>query len=135
MVVALILLALAAGAVAVFMLGPFAPPDRSTPQATVNGYFAALAAQDYARAWQYSADSHNSPDSQSTVAASLKADDDSYGRVTSARITSLRQGSVGSAQATVAVHRSDAPATTMTYTLVLTLYDGGTWLIASVTTS
>jgi hypothetical protein len=101
----------------------------------VNGYFAALAAQDYSRAWQYLADSRNTPSAQSADLAGLTADDSRYGKVLSANIIALSQGTVGSAQATVAVQRSAAPNTTMTYALVLTLYDGQTWLIDSVNNS
>ncbi len=38
--------------------------DRSTPRATVTGYFHALSAQDYATAWRYDADSRNNPAAQ-----------------------------------------------------------------------
>lgn len=130
----LVVLAVAAGALAIFTLGPLAPPDRSSPQATTNGYFAALAARDYNRAWAYLADSRNAPGTQTSDIASLKTDDDQYGQVHSARILSLQQGPVGSAQATVTVQRGGAP-TTMNYALVLTLYDGQTWLISSVSSS
>jgi hypothetical protein len=131
----LVILAIGAGVLVAFTLGPLGAPDRSSPRASVNGYFAALAAQDYSRAWQYLADSRNAPSAQSADLAGLTSDDTRYGKVLSAHVTSLTQGTVGSAQATVAVQRSAAPNTTATYALVLTLYDGQTWLIESVNNS
>lgn len=134
LIAALVVLGVAA-AVAVVTLGVLAPPNRSTPQATVTGYFAALKAQDYAHAWQYSSASHNDPSSQDSYASSLRADDDQFGPVTSVGKVSVAQDSSGRARATVTVQRGGSAGTQITYTLVLTLYDGNTWLIDSIANS
>jgi serine/threonine protein kinase len=138
LVAALVALGVVAGVIAVFVLGMFAPPDRSTPHATVTGYFAALSAQDYARAWQYSSTSHSDPSSQANFVGNLKTDDDRFGRVISVGTVAITQDSPGSAHATVTAQRaggSGSSGTQTTYTLVLTLYDGSTWLIDSISGS
>src|SRR5579859_2664903 len=63
--------------------------DRSTPRATVTGYFHALSAQDYATAWRYEADSRNNPAAQAAFIQGLQSDDASYGVVRSASITQI----------------------------------------------
>jgi len=134
-IAALVVIGVVAGALAIVMLGVLRPPDRSTPQATVAGYFNALKAQDYARAWQYSSTSHNDPSSQDSYASSLRADDDQFGPVTSVGKVSVAQDSSGRAHATVIVQRGGSTGTQMTYTLGLTLYDSSTWLIDSIANS
>lgn len=125
------LLAIAA-LVSVFVFGLFAPIDRSSPQATITGYFKALMAQDDSRAWQYAAGSRNDLAMESSFLANLKTDDSIHGRVLSAQIIQVDNANIGQAQATVAVTRANAPDAPITYTLVLTQYDGTTWLIDSI---
>ena len=116
------------------LIAASAPPDRSSPEATTQGYFNALKAQDYASAWQYVADSRNNVSSQSSFIAGLRSEDSQYGRVTI--FTLMPAQSAGATQATVqvTVTRSGAvsPDTT-SFTVVLTQYDGGTWLITNIT--
>jgi hypothetical protein len=131
----LVVLGVAAGFVAVYALGIFAPLDRSTPQATATGYFKALSAQDYSRAWQYASISHSDPNSETSFAGGLRADDDHLGRITSVGAAQVAQDSPSSARATVVVQRGGDAGTQMTYTLSMTLYDGTLWLIDSVTVS
>lgn len=111
------------------------PPDRSSPAASAGGYFSALRAQDYNRAWQYAAASRNDTGSQAAFTASLRADDAQYGRVLSAQVGQVEDVASGSVTVQVSVTRANAPQQVMTYTLVLTQYDGNTWLINSVSTS
>lgn len=115
--------------------GLLAPLDRSTPQATITGYFTALEAQDDAQAWQYTSLSRNNPSQQSTFISELQADDERYGRVTSFQVTQTSTVSSGRIQATVTVDRANQQGSPLTYTLVVTQYDGSTWLIDSVTGS
>jgi hypothetical protein len=135
LIVALVVLGVLAGGATVFTLSVLAPPNRSTPQATVTGYFNALKAQDYARAWQYSSKSHNDPSSQGSYASSLRADDDQLGPVTSVGKATVVQDSSGRATATVIVQRGGSAGTQMTYSLDLALYDGSTWLIDNIANS
>jgi serine/threonine protein kinase len=125
------LLVLLAGAYAIYALGIFNPPDRSSPQVTVTGYFAALQSGDYTRAWQYSADSHNDLTSEPGYVGGLNADEQHLGRVLSARLVSVTQDTNGSARVQVSAKRAKSPDTPITYTLALTQY-GGTWLITSI---
>ncbi|HEX8732391.1 MAG TPA: protein kinase [Ktedonobacterales bacterium] len=107
------------------------PPDRSTPQATVNGYFHALEQQNANLAWQYVSASRNDPSSQSAFAASLSADDAQYGKVLSFTITQQETDSAGHSTATVNVSRANAPNAPITYIVSVTQYDGSNWLIDS----
>jgi len=127
-----LILVLAAGAVAIFVFGVFRPPDRSSPQVTASGYYAALQGEDFTLAWQYSAASHNNPTSLPGFIGSLRADDDRFGKVLSYSITGFAQDSGGRARVTVEVRRASAPDTPITYALVMTQYDGSTWLIESI---
>jgi serine/threonine-protein kinase len=130
----LIILLAIGGTVAVFGFGLFMSPDRSSPQATIHGYFTALSAQDYNRAWQYAADSHNNPSNQATFIASLKSDDERLGRVMSVGQVNIQQDPSGGVRATVTVQRG-SPGTPVTYSLSLSLYDNNTWLIDALTVS
>jgi hypothetical protein len=109
----------------------FAPPDRSTPQAAVSGYFHALEQQNASLAWQYVSASRNDPTSQSTFASSLSADDARYGKVLSFSITQSQTDNAGHYTATVNVSRVDDPTVPLTYIVSVTQYDGSTWLIDS----
>ncbi|HEU0028695.1 MAG TPA: hypothetical protein VFQ25_16430, partial [Ktedonobacterales bacterium] len=106
-------------------------PDRSTPRASVTGYFHALSAQDYGAAWRYHADSRNNPNSQAAFIQSLQADDASYGVVHSADVTQVAMTTPSQAIVTASVLRGDSKAP-MTYTLQLTQYDGSVWLIVTI---
>jgi serine/threonine protein kinase len=111
------------------------PPDRSTAQATVNGYFDALKAQDYERAWQFAAASRTDAPSQDSFISGLTGDDSHYGRVLSYTVERIETDNSGRASAQVRVTRAQSPGDPMTYTVVLTQYGGDTWLINSVSTS
>jgi serine/threonine protein kinase len=118
------------------LLSALAPPDRSAPQATVNGYYAALIAQDYNRAWQFAAESRNDVGAQSSFVASLRSEDVQYGRVKSFTVVNVESDTAGHATVRVNVTRAGvpgAPDTTSSFTLVLSQFDGNTWLINSVT--
>jgi serine/threonine protein kinase, bacterial len=123
--------ALIAAAAAVIMLHLYAPIDRSTPSATVNGYFAALESQDYTRAWEYTASSTNSPNLQPTFIRDAQADDALNGRVLSI-VVSTSTGD-GSSHETVAilVTRAGTPHEPASETVHLTQY-AGNWLIDSI---
>jgi hypothetical protein len=125
-------LALAVG-LGVAVLAASSPPDRSSPNATVSGYYRALIAQNYADAWQYDANSRNQVSTQSDFIASLRSEDSQYGRVRSFTITQSENDSASHATVQVNVTRAGAGVPTTTYTVVLTQYDGATWLITSVT--
>lgn len=133
--IAAVCLVLGAAALGMSLLRNVGPPDRSSPSASVNGYFAALMAQDYSRAWQFSAASRNDSGSQAAFAASLRADDAHYGRMLSAQISQVGDEVSGSVTVVATVTRAAAPQDAMTYTLILTQYDGNTWLINSISTS
>lgn len=126
---ALVLLMALLGGGAMFAYQYFAPPDRSTPQATVAGYFSALEQQNYARAWQYTADSHNDPNSQAAAVNAFSADDGRYGAVTSFTVNQIGSDSAGHMVANVIVKRAKSPDSPLTYNVNLTEYDGSTWLI------
>jgi hypothetical protein len=114
-----------------------APPDRSSPQATVTGYFSALQAQNYDLAWQYSAATYTDATSQARFITSLRSDDAQLGRVVQADSSqmSIVRDSFGSATAQIKVYRADSPETPVTYTLLVSLYNGSLWLIANISTS
>src|SRR5579859_4469407 len=88
---------LAAILVTVSVLPGFTTVDRSPPRATVIGYFDALRAQDYPRAWQFLAASRNGVTSEADFARNLRADDDRNGRVLSAHIGDMPQDNSGHA--------------------------------------
>lgn len=117
--------------VAVLLLSATTPPDRSSPQATVTGYFAALSTQGYQRAWQYMALSLTNVTSESSFINGVKSDDSRLGRVVSAHIASV--DSAGSqAFVQVDVTRMKSRGTAMSETLDLTQFDNDTWLINSI---
>jgi hypothetical protein len=125
---------LAVGGGLLFLLAS-SPPDRSSPSATVTGYYNALSNQDYNRAWQYTADSRNNVDNQSADISSLRADDTRLGKVLSASPGPAQDA--GSTQATVQVNvkREQGGGTVLSYTVTLTQFDGSTWLITDITAS
>jgi hypothetical protein len=125
-----IVLVVAAGG-AYYAYTSFTTLDRSTPQASVTGYFRALKAQDYATAWRYDANSRNNPNSQAGFTQSLQADDASYGAVRSANITQVEMTTSSQAIVTASVVRGESQSP-MVYTLQLTEYDGSVWLIVTV---
>jgi hypothetical protein len=129
----LVLAALAATVVGLTLLTrAIAPVDTSSPRAAVQGYYAAVQAQDYTRAWQYTAASTKDQSQQSSFAGNLRADDAQYGRVLSVAIAAISPDSSGHATVRVTVSRSNAPAAPLSESVVLTQY-GGSWLIDSVT--
>lgn len=127
----LVVLMVAVGGLAVFAYNTFAPPDRSTPQVTVNGYFDALEQQNYSRAWQYSSASRNDPGSEASFADTLSSDDARYGKVLRFTITQSQSDNAGHTAVTVSVTRSSAPTAPLTYLVSVTQYSGPVWLIDS----
>ena len=105
--------------------------DRSTPSATVSGYFKALRAQDYNTAWTYSADSRNNPDAKTPFIQGLQSDDTSYGVVRSATIGQVTMITPSTAMVTVSAVRANTPAA-MTYDVSLSEYSGALWLITAI---
>jgi hypothetical protein len=113
-----------------------APPDRSTPRATVLGYFHALKEQNYTLAWQYSAATYTNATSQSTFMSGLAADDTQFGRVETIDLSKMTIAGEGSGTATVQVGVTRAKSSAeVTYTLIVGLYNGSLWLINSITAS
>lgn len=111
------------------------PPDRSSPNATVTGYYAALQAQDYAKAWQYVSASRNNTGSQADFTASLQSDDQHFGKVTNIKVIQIETDNSGHADAVVQITRAGAPNSSQQLTIVLTQYDGTNWLIDSIAAS
>lgn len=107
------------------------PPDRSTPRATITGYFGALQSQNYSNAWLYVSQSRDGPDSESAFIASLRSDDARDGRVLSSQITQLDSQS-GTVTAQVDVVRANAPHVKVSYSVSLSQVDGDTWLISNI---
>lgn len=114
------------------LLGSLTPPDRSSPQAAVTGYFQAISAQDYAKAWQFTSSSRNDPNSNAAFASARKSEDDQSGKVLSATITTVDADSTGRVHVQAKVMRAGA-STPFDYSFVLANYGGATWLIESVT--
>jgi serine/threonine-protein kinase len=114
-----------------------APPDRSSPQATVTGYFGALEAQNYDLAWQYSAATFTNATSQASFIAGLRSDDALLGRVVQVDTAhmSIERDSAGSATAQIKVFRADSPDNSVAYTIMVSLYNGSIWLISTISTS
>ncbi|HEY7849987.1 MAG TPA: hypothetical protein VIC27_07975, partial [Ktedonobacterales bacterium] len=111
----------------------FAPPDRSTPQATVNGYFNALEQQNYGLAWQFASASRNDPGSQASFTSALSSDDARYGKVLHFSVASTQTDNAGHADVTVSVTRASAPTSPLIYAVSVTQYSGPLWLIDSAT--
>ena len=118
--------------VGAFIFNASAPPDRSSPRATVTGYFAALEAQNYTLAWQFSAAMITDATSQARFIASLAQDDAQLGRVQHADHMTVENDSSGTTTIQVNVTRAHSP--TVSSTLILGLYNGSLWLINSITT-
>ena len=132
---ALVLAAIAATIVGLTLYTrAFVPIDTSSPQASVRGYYAALVAQDYAKAWLYTAASTKDQSLQSNFANNLRADDTQNGHIVSISVVSITSDSSGHATGTVTVVRANLPSSPITDSLLLTQY-GGDWLIDSVTSS
>lgn len=129
-VIVIALLLAAAGAW--YAYGNLTTLDRSTPQATVTGYFNALKSQDYATAWKFDVGSRNSPGEQQAFIQNLKADDARYGPVKSATITAESQATSSDAVVTLNVTRGSAGSDQMIYAVDLSEFDGSTWLIATI---
>lgn len=127
----LVVLMVAVGGLAVVAYQNFAPPDRSTPQATTTGYFNALEQQNYSRAWQFSSASRNDPSAQSSFISALSADDGRYGQVLRFTITQSQTDNAGHATLTVSVTRAVAPDVPLVYVVSVTQYSGDNWLIDS----
>ena len=120
--------------VAAFIFNASAPPDRSSPRATVTGYFAALEAQNYTLAWQFSAAMITDATSQTTFIASLAQDDTQLGRVQHADVNHMTVENDSSGTTTIQVNVARAHSATVSSTLILGLYNGSLWLINSITT-
>jgi hypothetical protein len=117
----------------IFLLAS-APPDRTSPSATVSGYFDALSTHDYTRAWQFMAASRDNSTSQSQFTQSQRADDARLGTVVSATIMGVVGANTSLATVQVNVTRGQG-GTILSYTVSLTQFDGTTWLITSVGSS
>ncbi len=111
------------------------PPDRTSPNATVTGYYAALQAQDYARAWQFASASRNGTGSQANYVSSLQSDDQQFGKVTKVHVVQIETDNSGHADAVVQVTRANSPDSPQQLTIVITQYDGTNWLIDSIAPS
>lgn len=127
----LVVLMVVVAGLSFFAYNTFAPPDRSTPTASVTGYFDSLEQQNYSRAWQFDAASRNDPGSQASFTAALDADDSRYGKVVSYSITSSQSDTSGHTDFTVNVTRSKATSAPLTYDVSVTQYSGPLWLIDS----
>ncbi|MGH2515679.1 MAG: hypothetical protein ACRDHP_08490, partial [Ktedonobacterales bacterium] len=120
--------------IAVLVLNATAPPDRSSPQATVTGYFAALKAQNYSLAWRYVSQSRTNVSVESSFVNDLQSDDARLGRVLTAHMTALDTSS-GQVSEQVDVTRALSPGTTLSYSLDLSQFDNDTWLITSISST
>lgn len=130
--IALVLVLVAVG-IATFMIVPrLAPPDRSTPQATILGYFNALQQGDSSRAWQFVSASRNDSGTQASFVQNLHADDTRYGKVVSTHVISIENDSVSHVIALVQVTRANDMRDPIVYSISLSQYDGTTWLLDSV---
>jgi hypothetical protein len=128
---ALVVTVLIGVAAAAFVLHVYTPLDRSTPTATVNGYFEAVKKQDYSRAWEYLASSANNPTAQTAVVQNARADDALYGKVLEMRIATTQGGSSAHETVIVMVTRAGARGEPVRETVQLTQYSGN-WLIDSI---
>lgn len=131
--IALALILVALGIATVMIVPRLAPPDRSSPQATITGYFNALQQGDFNRAWQYVSASRNDTSAQNLFLQTLRSDDARYGKVLSIRIISVGTDSVSHATAIVQAKRANDPNNPVAYSISLTQYDGTTWLMDSIT--
>ena len=131
--IALVMILVAVGIATVMIVPRLTPPDRSSPQATITGYFNALKQTDSARAWQFVSASRNDTGSQASFTQNLHADDTRYGKVVSIQIVAVENDSTSHASATVKVTRTSDTNNPVVYSISLSQYDGTTWLIDSVT--
>ncbi|HKW23277.1 MAG TPA: serine/threonine-protein kinase [Ktedonobacterales bacterium] len=130
--IALVFILVAVG-IATYMVVPrLAPPDRSTPQITITGYFDALKQDDFSRAWQFASASHNDTASQDVFTQNLRADDSRYGKVISFHILSVDTDGSSHATALVQTARANAPGSPVVYSIALSQFDGTTWLMDSI---
>lgn len=125
-------LVVAGTAAAYALIRSSAPPDRSSANATVEGYFAALHDQNYTRAWLFVSASRNDVTKQSELTSELRADDARFGPVLHMTIANTETDGVDKVTLQVHVLRAHSPDTIVNYTLVVTQYDGSTWLIDSI---
>jgi hypothetical protein len=116
------------------VLKSVAPPDRSSAQAAITGYFDALSSQDYTRAWQYVAQSRSNAASQDDFINGLRADDAQFGRVLTARIVQVEEDNGGKTSAMVEATRASTTGVVV-YSVSLTQYGGDTWLINGIATN
>ena len=128
LMVAALLVVLLVGAGGAFLLLS-TPPDRSSPRATITGYYNALSQRDYQHAWQFFVDSRNAVGKQDVDIQSYRTDDAQRGVVKSVSITSVQIGTPGQAIAQVTVVRARG---TFSYQVFLTQFDGNVWLITSI---
>jgi serine/threonine-protein kinase len=110
-----------------------APPDRSSPQATITGYFNALEQDDSGRAWQFVAASRNDTSNQGNFTQNLQSDDARYGRVLSIRVINVDDDSSNHAIVLVQATRAADPHSPIAYSISISQYDGTTWLVDSIT--
>lgn len=131
--IALALILVAVGIAALMIVPRLAPPDRSSPQATITGYFNALQQDDFNRAWQYVSASRNDTGSQGVFTQTLRSDDARYGKVVKISIVSTGSDSAAHATAIVQVTRANDLHDPVVYSISLSQYDGATWLMDSIT--
>jgi serine/threonine protein kinase len=131
--IALVLILIAVGIATAMILPRLAPPDRSSPQATITGYFNALQQEDFARAWQFAAGSRNDTGGQDVFTKNLRADDSRYGRVVSVKVLSVENDSSNHATALIQATRAQNANSPVVYSISLSQYDGTTWLVDSIT--
>ncbi len=114
-----------------------APPDRSSPTATVNGYYNALNHQNYSLAFQYWQASRNQVSSKSSYISGFQSDDATSGKIVSYTITDITDTNNSSTQVTVSVAITRRPPNGSNmvsyFVLSVTQYDGSTWLITNLT--
>ena len=131
--IALALILVAAGIATLMIVPRLAPPDRSSPKASITGYFNALQQDDFSRAWQFVSASRNDTSSQSSFTQNQNADDVRYGKVLSIQILSIDTDSANHATAMVQATRAKARQSPVVYSISLTQFDGTTWLVDNVT--
>ena len=131
--ITLALILVAVGIATAMIVPRLAPPDRSSPQATITGYFNALQQGDFSRAWQFVSASRNDTSSQDQFTQTLRSDDARYGKVVSIHVVSVSTDNANHATAIVQVTRANDTHTPIAYSISLSQYDGATWLMDNVT--
>lgn len=130
----LVVLLIVGGGVALLLSS--APLDRSSPTATVNGYYTALSHKNYTLAFQFMTDSRNQVGNESSDISGFQSDDATSGPIISFRIAGIQD--ISSTQVTVSVTVTRNPpagsggSAISNFTLTVTQYDGNTWLISNV---